>query len=163
MSPVHDTGPGKSRLFRGHELLKAYPDFSQVVTSGSFALELSNYDIASADLKKEHEVGLWELGLKAFDRDFTSVNVWGFHSHTGDPRFNARLAEQRAEKAMYRVKILEVIDARVRRWNYRGVAWRHGMKDGESPEMRKVLLLFRGESFNDWASLAGHSKEKQLR
>lgn len=142
------TGPGAYRLFQGYDLLKAYPSFQGVVNSFSLSLELTNFDIGSDWLKTEHNQGIWSLSLKAFDKVFSSANVWGFHSHTGDAKFNLALAERRAENAMSRAKVMLDLDTRsmVRHWGFRGVAWRQGMQGGESPEMRKVLLVFRGLS-----------------
>ena len=147
MSKSKSTGPGGYRLFRGHELLTTYPEFQGAVNGFSLSLELTNFDIGADDLKWEHDQGIWRLALNAFDKRFTSVHGWGYHSHTGDAKFNLALAERRAQNAVSRAVAALNADTRAqlnRRWVFRPVAWRRGMKDGESPEMRKVLILFHG-------------------
>ena len=154
MAPVQNAGPGRSRLFMGDEVLSAYPELRDFITPRSFTMELSNYDIGSDALKPEHRLALFDLGIRAFDKDFSVIHVWGFHSHTGDARFNAALAERRAERAMSNVRVMDVIDARVRSWQYTGVSWRRGMQDGETPQMRKVILVFNVES--SFAKVVSH-------
>ena len=60
------------------------------------------------------------------------------------------------------MQLLGIVDGRIRAWRHTGVAWRPGMANGESPEMRKVLILFReGSPFEDHVSgFIGTTKTK---
>ena len=140
--------PGKSRLFRGNEDAINFSEWRRYVTVTSLTLELSEFDIGSKELQASHMIALWELGLKAFDREFSQILVWGFHSHTGDPQFNAVLAEQRAQNAILKFHFFAQLDARISKWGYKGVPWTPDMKDGERGDMRKVVILLRGITAN---------------
>ena len=141
---AENQGPGTYRfLLSSIEIIRAYPQLSELATETSMALELTNFDIASDELKDAHKDAIFQLCLKAFSKEFSLVWTFGFHSHTGDPNFNAALAERRAENGMRYAFFIGVVDGIIGKWLHTGVKWQPGFPDGESAEMRKVLILFR--------------------
>ncbi|MEJ1158224.1 hypothetical protein [Prosthecomicrobium sp. N25] len=151
---------GEARVIVGSDaILAAYPEFASVMNPShrSILVEMWNFDIGGDQLKIRHRNAIFDAKLKAFDKDFTFVNAYGFHSNTGGPAFdNHALAERRAQNAVTEARLGGAIDARIRRWNYMGIDWRPGMPTGEVAEMRKVLLLWRAESsFDDFTPQPG--------
>jgi hypothetical protein len=141
---AENQGPGTFRfLMSAGEIVAAYPDLAELATEQSMAVELTNFDIASDELKAAHKDGVWQLCLRATDKEFTHAWTFGFHSHTGDPQFNADLAERRSTNGMSYARVTGVVDGIIGQWRHTAVSWRPGWPDGESAEMRKVLIMFR--------------------
>jgi hypothetical protein len=135
-------GPGAYQIFNGRDLDKAYPQLAGWAPESSLSVELTNFDIGKSDLKPEHKDGIWQHSLKTFEKPFTVAWSFGFYSHTGSTGFNTRLSEQRAEVAMRFARTMRAPGVIIGAWRHTGVAWQKGMKDGETGEMRKVLIAF---------------------
>jgi hypothetical protein len=145
MNELTDEARGQARVLVGYDaIVRAYPDAAYLPkATQSIFVEMTHFDIGGDTLKPAHKDAIFTAMLKAADKDFRRVQGWGFHSRTGGPKFdNMALALRRAENAIGFARMTGAIDARIREWSYSAVAWRVGMPPGESPLMRKVVLLF---------------------
>jgi hypothetical protein len=68
----------------------------------------------------------------------------GFHSNTGDLNFNMALGERRATNAYNSARRDDPQITPSLTFKHASVIWRPGDPDGETGEMRKVLILYVG-------------------
>ncbi|MDO7841851.1 hypothetical protein [Sphingomonas immobilis] len=140
---ANGSGPGAYRIFNtATELEKAYPQLKGWAPELSMSIELTNFDIASCELKPEHKDGIYRGSLGTSDREYKVAWSFGFHSHTGGQAFNSQLAEARADSAIRFAYSMRGPDTVVGEWKHTSVSWRPGFPDGESAEMRKVLIVY---------------------
>lgn len=156
------TGPGKSRLFMNRaDLAAAYPITEGWAFYGSSGLEPTNFDVGGDALKPEHRGAIWTFCLKNFDGMFDAGRVWGFRSHTGNASFNSALADRRSINAFNYTRLSLAPDTIIPKWYHTKRLWQRGDPDGESPEMRKVLIIFQVSQ--DLVSSAASSRFGQTR